>query len=268
MNFDFLKPFPEFAQLYRDCTEAERALAISPNMCATAARRPMESLVRLIYRANVGDDTGKTVFELLVDPQFEQHVGDETIIGAMHIIRQTGNAGTHGNAQVSLSRALDSLEQLHYLMGETCITLGLIDDYPSFVNPLSAPASRKPSTGSQPPEQTGAPAQQLKPDTQVKQGEQAEVAPEALAKLAQRLRFTRFDCRKDRDELANKKMFISACLCEAGWPIATRPNQPVPSSAGIDCMVGSGTKVDYILYGRDNRPLAVIRLLNHMHAGP
>ena len=252
MNFDFLKPFPEFGELYRDCSEAERSLAISPTVSATAARRPMEYLVRLLYRANIGDDTGKTVFELLDDSQFEAYIGDETILTAMHTIRKTGNIATHGG-QVGLAQALGSLEQLHYLVGETCMLLGLVDDYPMFVDPTAQPS----------PEEEAPSGLSNEPPL-----DPVAIEPEVVTKFAPRLRHAKFDCRKNRDEMFNKRLFISASLREADWPITTKPNQAIPAAASLNCMLDSGTEVDYILRGRDNRPLAVIDYSTTCTEGP
>ena len=53
-------------------------------------------------------------------------------------------------------------------------------------------------------------------------------------------------------------MFLHASFREAGWPVVNRKNQAMPCSAGIDILLDDGTQIDYVLYGRDNRPLAIV----------
>ena len=72
------------------------------------------------------------------------------------------------------------------------------------------------------------------------------------------MRTTRFSVAHRRDENENKKLFLYASLRESGWPIVNRENTALPGAAAVNCLLDSGDSVDYILYGRDNKPLAVI----------
>ena len=72
------------------------------------------------------------------------------------------------------------------------------------------------------------------------------------------MRQVKFDVKFKRDEEENKKLYMAACLREAGWPIVNQPDQAMPCSAGINMLLDDGDSVDYVLYGRDNRPLAII----------
>ena len=56
----------------------------------------------------------------------------------------------------------------------------------------------------------------------------------------------------------NRTLYLNACLREAGWPIVSLPNQAMPCSAAINMLLDDGDEVDYVLYGRDNRPLAIV----------
>lgn len=72
------------------------------------------------------------------------------------------------------------------------------------------------------------------------------------------MRHVHFDVKHGRDENENKKLYLSASLREAGWPIVSTANQAMPGCIGINMLLDDGDVVDYVLYGRDNRPLAVI----------
>lgn len=54
------------------------------------------------------------------------------------------------------------------------------------------------------------------------------------------------------------KLFLHASLRESGWPIVNRADTAMPCAAGLNMLLDDGDTVDYILYGRDNRPLAII----------
>ena len=237
MNFAYLKNAPDFAQLYTYCCEAEDFALEKPNISVTSARKAMEFLVKMIYRAVVGETQGKTVFEMSTDNAFVSYLNDPVLLNSIHYIRKMGNVAVH-DGTLTTGEAVKVLEELHFLVGEVCILWQLVPDYPEFVKPtLQAPAQPAP---------VQAP------------GAKVEVAPELCARYAERMRTTRFSVAHRRDENENKKLFLYASLRESGWPIVNRENTALPGAAAVNCLLDSGDSVDYILYGRDNKPLAVI----------
>lgn len=237
MNFAYLKNAPAFAQLYTYCCEAEEFALSKPNISVTSARKAMEFIVKMIYSAVSGDIQGKTVFEMSTDYAFTSYLNDQILLNSIHFIRKMGNVAVHDGTLTS-DEALKVLEELHFLVGEVCMLWQLIPDYPEFVKPtLQAPIQ---------PEPTESPKAKVEP------------APELCAHYAERMRMTRFSVAHDRDETENKKLFLRASLREAGWPIVNRANTAMPEAAAVDCLLDSGDSVDYVLYGRDNKPLAII----------
>ena len=237
MNFAYLKNAPDFAQLYTYCCEAEEFALSKPNISVTSARKAMEFIVKMIYSAVSGDIQGKTVFEMSTDYAFTSYLNDQILLNSIHFIRKMGNVAVHDGTLTS-DEALKVLEELHFLVGEVCMLWQLIPDYPEFVKPtLQAPVQ---------PEPTESPKAKVEP------------APELCARYAERMRTTRFSVAHDRDENENKKLFLRASLREAGWPIVNRANTAMPEAAAVDCLLDSGDSVDYVLYGRDNKPLAII----------
>ena len=237
MNFAYLKNAPDFAQLYAYCCEAEEFALSRPNISVTSARKAMEFIVKMIYSAVSGDLQGKTVFEMSTDYAFTSYLNDQILLNSIHFIRKMGNVAVHDGTLTS-DEALKVLEELHFLVGEVCMLWQLIPDYPEFVKPtLQTPVQ---------PEPTESPKAKV------------EVAPELCARYAERMRTTRFSVAHDRDENENKKLFLRASLREAGWPIVNRANIAMPEAAAVDCLLDSGDSVDYVLYGRDNKPLAII----------
>lgn len=244
MNFDFLKAFPDLNKLYDYCSEAEEFALYKPNISATSARKAMEFIVKMIYTSIVGMDFGYTVFEMLTDVRFTDYVGDPTLINSFHYIRKMGNVAVH-EGELSKDESLKILEELHFLVGEFCILLGLVSDYPEFVKPGTVDA----------PVKTPTKAEEKKAEESPKK---VTVAPELVAKFAPRMRQVRFDVKCKRDEEENKKLYMAACLREAGWPIVNQQDQAMPCAAGINMLLDDGDSVDYVLYGRDNKPLAII----------
>ena len=249
MNFDFLKPFGDLKKVYEYCLEAEEFAVGKPDISTTSARKAMEYIVKAIFTSVIGDDRGMTVFEMVQDYAFSDYVNDPTLLNTIHYIRKMGNVAVH-EGNIKTEEALKVLEELHFLVGEFCILLGLTDDYPEFVSPATAKpeTAAKPITVEKPqPEKTAA-----------EKTEKITVEPELIAKYAPRMRQTKFDVRRERDEAENKKIYMAACLREAGWPIVNQADQAMPCSAGINMLLDDGDTVDYVLYGRDNKPLALI----------
>ena len=240
MNFDYMRNAPDFAQLYTYCCEAEEFVLSKPNISVTSARKAMEYVVKLLYGAAIDDIRGKTVFEMATDYRFIQYVNDQILLNSIHYIRKMGNVAVHEGV-LSVDEALKVLEELHFLVGEICILMQVAPDYPEFVKPTAQ----------------AVPVTAPKPEPVV-QTIRVEVAPELCAIYAQKLRNTIFNVKHGRDESENKKLFLRASLREAGWPIVNRANTTMPASAAIDCKLDSGDTVDYVLCGRDNKPLAII----------
>lgn len=140
MNFAYLKNAPDFAQLYTYCCEAEDFALEKPNISVTSARKAMEFLVKMIYRAVVGETQGKTVFEMSTDNAFVSYLNDPVLLNSIHYIRKMGNVAVH-DGTLTTGEAVKVLEELHFLVGEVCILWQLVPDYPEFVKPtLQAPA--------------------------------------------------------------------------------------------------------------------------------
>ena len=241
MNFTYLSSFPRFKKLYEYCSEAEEFALSKPNISAASARKAMEFIVKLIYQAEIDNSYGLTVFEMITDVRFQGFVGDESLINSIHFIRNMGNVAAH-DASLTSDDALNTLDELHFLVGEFCIMLGLIKDYPQFVEPTVTPIITKNDVDK----------------AEAKQTEKVEVPAELISEFAPRMRETRFNVQHGRDEGENKQLYLRASLREAGWSIAKVQNQAMPAAAAINLILDDGDTVDYVLYGRDNRPLAII----------
>ena len=238
MNFDYLKEFPNLRKLTNFCNDAEQLVYSRPYLSGMSARQAMEYLVKLVYAAKVAPTDGLTMFDMLDDQRFIDWLGDSYVLNTIHYVRKMGNAAAH-QGDLTSSEALSVLENLHFLVGEIMILFGVVEDYPEYIRPECK-------------QKATAPAQAPKP-------EKIQPEPEVVAEFAQRMRKTIFSTAHDRDENENKRLFIRASLRESGWKIVSVSNQAMPCCATLNCIIDdSGDVIDYILNGRDNRPLAII----------
>jgi len=238
MNFDYLKEFPNLRKLTNFCNDAEQLVYSRPYLSGMSARQALEYLVKLVYAAKVAPTDGLTMFDMLDDQRFIDWLGDSYVLNTIHYVRKMGNAAAH-QGDLTSSEALSVLENLHFLVGEIMILFGVVEDYPEYIRPECK-------------QKATAPAQAPKP-------EKIQPEPEVVAEFAQRMRKTIFSTAHDRDENENKRLFIRASLRESGWKIVSVSNQAMPCCATLNCIIDdSGDVIDYILNGRDNRPLAII----------
>lgn len=244
MNFTYLEKFPKFKKLHEYCSEAEEFALSKPSISAVSARKAMEFVVKMIYSSLIGQDYGFTVFDMMTDVRFIDYINSPTMINSMHFVRKMGNTAAHGDT-LTQNDALDMLKELHFIVGEFAILIGLEKDYPAYVAPTSTPAAKP--TALAPAKAEGTAAK-----------EKVNVAPELIAEFAPRMRATKFQVHHGRDEEENKKLYLKASLREAGWPMVNKPDQAMPGAAGINMILDDGDTVDYVLYGRDNRPLAIV----------
>ena len=238
MNFDYLKKFPSLSKLTGFCSDAEQLVYFRPYLSGMSARQALEYIVKLVYASKIAPTDGLTVFDMTDDQRFVDFIGDNLLINTIHYIRKMGNVAVH-QGDLTSEEALNILENLHFLVGEIMLLFNKIEDYPQYVKPERKQKAPKPEKIDKP--------------------ENIQPEPEVIAEFAQRMRKTIFSTAHGRDENENKKLFIRASLRESGWKIVNVPNQALPCSATLNCVIDdSGEMIDYILNGRDNKPLAVI----------
>lgn len=263
MNFEFVAPFPQFQQLYRHCRDAEDLALSHPGLSVSSSRQALEFVVATIYRSIINEAPSGSLFDMMNDWRFIDAIGDEALLTSLHTVRKIGNRGAHGQA-ITAKEACDTLEQLQFVIGEFLLGLQVIDDYPPFESPLSK-TSEKPITSASVPHETAQSAASCASADNIKQPTKEDIVQdtdEAVATFGDKLRKTHFCTSKKRNESENRQLYVRASLAEAGWPIATADNIAIPNSASLNLTLSDGSTIDYVLYGRDSRPLAVIDCTN------
>lgn len=135
MNFEYLDRFAQMKSLYEFCREAEDFALFKPETSALAARKAVEYIVKTVCAEGSLDIAPTaTVYDMLRSPYFLSRFPERKFIDCLHSIRKLGNSAAHGDPLTS-ETALESLQHLHYIVGEYSVSLGLIAYYPEFKKP-------------------------------------------------------------------------------------------------------------------------------------
>ena len=260
-NFAYLldkKGYSEFAQA---AVEAEKALAISPASVAIHARKALELGVKFIYSVepSLTIPYKDNLSALIHNYCFKDMIG----LDLFHLIKfivRLGNVAVHSGSPVQAEDAILSLRNLHSFCD--WIDYSYSEDYQQVefdVNILPKPASE-----SQNKQQLQKMADAL--DKKSQSLEELKKLNEDLMNQLQELKQVNIQQRvfqvDEISEAETRNRYIDLALLEAGWRIAGAqvklPNcyTEVPV-AGMPNNSGNGY-VDYVLYGQDQMPLAVV----------
>lgn len=260
-NFAYLldkKGYSEFAQA---AVEAEKALAISPASVAIHARKALELGVKFIYSVepSLTIPYKDNLSALIHNYCFKDMIG----LDLFHLIKfivRLGNVAVHSGSPVQAEDAILSLRNLHSFCD--WIDYSYSEDYQQVefdVNILPKPASE-----SQNKQQLQKMADAL--DKKSQSLEELKKLNEDLMNQLQELKQVNIQQRvfqvDEISEAETRNRYIDLALMEAGWRIAgaqvklSNCYTEVPV-AGMPNNSGNGY-VDYVLYGQDQMPLAVV----------
>ncbi|WAZ22496.1 DEAD/DEAH box helicase family protein [Streptomyces cinnabarinus] len=272
-NFAFLRA--EWPALYDEARRAERLAHADPRTSCFYARRVLELAVHWMYDHDTAlrPPYRNDLSALLHEPSLRNLVGPA--LGAkMDLVRRQGNYAVHRPAPVRSADAVRTVAELFHVFYWFARTYA-----PA---PESAPAAGVGFDSGHIPRPVPAEVRLRRQAELKKQAEedrarwdaQAGELAEERAKGAQlsaevaRLRARVTELRKanaarpdthDYDEAATRDLFIDLLLKEAGWDLAEERDRefPVEGEPGVISKSGKGF-VDYVLWGDDDRPLAVV----------
>ncbi|XMB73092.1 DEAD/DEAH box helicase family protein [Mycoplasmatota bacterium WC30] len=242
MNFSFLSNLNELSELYVFCKDAETFVLSRPDLSAIQSRKALEYLVKLVYQLrNSNIPQRSSLFELVTSEDFTSFVNNDEMISSIHYIRKVGNIAVH-NEEISKNEAMFSLKQLQFFAGELLTKLNLITSYPVFDETLL-----------------------VKTDKTHINDKEIEIPENINEKINTSIdKKTTLSVRPNISEKETRQLYIDLYLREAGWEVLDKENMILPKKAGIEIKVqgmpnnqGIGF-VDYVLYGSDGSPLAVI----------
>lgn len=133
MNFEYIKNVDGLGKVYKYCNNAEELAISMPYLSEFASRKSAEIIAKYVYSIAHAEEMERLdFFGILQDPAVKGFLSSKSLIDAFHFIRQKGNDAVHKDDEVSADEAIDVLDDLHYVLGEVAIRLGMIIDYPEF----------------------------------------------------------------------------------------------------------------------------------------
>lgn len=273
-NFSFL--LADFPALHADAVEAEQLTLQSPKAAAIFCRSTLENAINWLYDHDpklnrpFKADLSTLMYEHSFASQFNQ-----TMLGELHLIRKTGNVAAHGG-KVSQQDALASLKYLFRFLRYLVTYYGKQALTPQAFDEGLIPTGK---ASAESPEQIAALQQQL-----AAKEEAAREAEQARQKHADENAQLRAQLKQQQDELVARKQarektihlneaipllvseaetrrrYIDLSLKECGWDdlkdgidleyeVTGMPASTNPTGKGF---------VDYVLWGDDGLPLAVV----------
>lgn len=257
-NFSFLQSKTEYALFAPACVEAEKIFASAPALCAVGCRKALELAVKWVYAA---DTTMKLPYKdnlqsLIHEPTFRFAV-DSNTWGKFPFIIKLGNLAVHTERSVQKSDALAALRGLFEFVEWIDYCYG--SDY----------QERKFDPSLIPSEQVEVDAARVKEQESLLDEKEAQI--EALRKQIEEMaaQYTaakeqhqqeRTFQPEDLSEFKTRKIYIDVDMKQMGWkfdgPDAdVREEYPVEGMAGVP---GQPGYCDYVLFGKDGLPLAVV----------
>ena len=254
-NFDFLKLKKQFNSFASSSIEAEKSLFVSPSTCAILSRRALELAVKWVYSF---DNDLKLPYQdnissLIHEPTFRQIIEPELFPLIKYIIK-LGNTAVHTNANITRDEAVLSLRNLHevvrwidycYAEEYTC------SDFDESILFTSEEKRTRPQELQDLYERLSSKDKRLEEIRQENEELRAAMTAQRKTNTEQ------YDFEVDElSEAQTRTKYIDVELKLAGWDIGRDCVVEVPVE-GMPNPTGTGY-VDYVLYGNNGKPLAVI----------
>ena len=257
-NFDFLNGRQEFSLFAASAVEAEKVFATSSAMCVIGCRKALELAVKWVYTVDNGiqapykDNLSALIHEYTFKKQLPP-----LLFGKIKGIVTFGNMAVHTGKIVPPAFAVQSLKSLFEFIQWVDYSYG--SDY----QVRTFDAQRIPKT------HVSLDMQKILAQDSLLGEKDAEIERlrQQLAELAdkytgakERNRQSRTITMEDLSEFSTRKIYIDAMLLGMDWELEG-PDSDVSQEYEVEGMAGvPGQKgyADYVLWGRDGKPLAVV----------
>ena len=245
----------QFNSFASSSIEAEKSLFVSPSTCAILSRRALELAVKWVYSF---DNDLKLPYQdnissLIHEPTFRQIIEPELFPLIKYIIK-LGNTAVHTNANITRDEAVLSLRNLHevvrwidycYAEEYTC------SDFDESILFTSEEKRTRPQELQDLYERLSSKDKRLEEIRQENEELRAAMTAQRKTNTEQ------YDFEVDElSEAQTRTKYIDVELKLAGWDIGRDCVVEVPVE-GMPNPTGTGY-VDYVLYGNNGKPLAVI----------
>ena len=268
-NFDYLQELG-LTDLHNFCSAAEELQVSNPDLSAISARKALEYIVRALYlMKNIEIPERASLFELVDGEPFREFIGDDKVMMAVHYVRKVGNNGAHG-IKVTKKESFFCLLNIYNVVAAILLKLTILKEIKPFDKTLIPDSPQAPS---------------LTP-TKVSVTHQSTIVQTA-SKEAAADKTPVVEIQTDISEAETRKLYIDIMLKEAGWDVLSTEGTIQPSKACIEVEVegmpygyisesehtrsdgrmaaeeieipmGAKGYCDYVLFGSNGLPLAVI----------
>lgn len=273
-NFQFLRT--QWPAIYREAQEAETLTLTSPKACAIICRSALEKGVKWMYDNDYELEWPyDTKLASLIHVQDFREIIGPAIFREIDLIRLNGNNGAHGKP-VSQQASIASIKNLFRFLSLLCSLYSEGDiDIPAFDDSLLPDGKEKDRSL----RELQALASQLSASNEAAEIERKKIAEQAalITKLKQQLATQQkavTERRQEREkaqdpvraipvlipESVTRKLYIDVLLKEAGWEQLAEGRELEYEVIGMPLSTNPSGKgyVDYVLWGKDGKPLAVV----------
>ena len=257
-NFTFLTN--EFGTLRANSVKSETYAISDPDVSAIYARKALESSVKFIYKIDTELDKkflkGSDLLRLTQNPDFKAIVPSE-IVDEMHYVRKLGNGAAHSNDAVSSKSAMYANQCIYKLqrwMVEVYSGYEVEDDYDlTLLLPTKEEAPSKEELLRLSKEQEALEEENAKLQAQIDalMARSSKPAPSAEQKKEHVVKVKGLSEKETRERLINLE------LTQAGYDVA-KFSKGYDEEFKLILDDGSIGYADYVIWGEDGNPLAVI----------
>ena len=254
-NFDFLRTKSNYSSFAEQAIEAEKSLLVSPATAAILARRAMELAVKWVY----GYDNDLRIpyqnnISSLIHEQSFRDVIEPKLFPMIKFVIQLGNKAVHTNETIKRDDAILTLRNLHefirwidycYSTEYTCT------DFDEDLLEESGQRGKRPEEDKAYYERLGEKDKTI--EQMRKENEELRVQLTKQRQTNTRTNTFQVDAISEAE---TRKKYIDVELSLAGWTMDADCQVEVEVD-GMPNPTGLGY-VDYVLYGNNGKPLAVI----------
>ena len=257
-NFSFLQSKPEYTLFAPACIEAEKIYASAPAMCAVGCRKALELAVKWVYAA---DTTMQMPYKdnlqsLIHEPSFRFAV-DYNTWGVLPMIIKLGNLAVHTERSIQPSDALAVLRGLFAFVQWIDYCYG--SDYEERTFDEALIPTEKVAVDTRKIKELGSLLEEKEAQIAALRQQIAQMSAKFTAEKEQHKQERTFR-GEDLSEFQTRKRFIDVDMKLMGWKFTgpdadVQEEYPVEGMAGV---VGQMGYCDYVLFGKDGLPLAVV----------
>lgn len=254
-NFDYLLAKKEYEGFAAQAVEAERSLGISPATCAILSRRALELAVRFVfsYDADLKLPYQDNVSSLIHEKSFRDII-EPRLFPMLKYTIHLGNVAVHTNSNIKRDEAIVSLRDLFEFCDwiDFCYSAEYEDRV--FDEKLLVSGDEKRVKAEELKKlYDSLSSKDVKLEQILKENEELRKQMAEERKVHTRMREFHVDTMSEAE---TRKRYIDVELQEAGWIIGRNCTIEEPVT-GMPNPTGKGY-VDYVLWGKDNLPLAVV----------